>query len=91
MTKTYRSQGYTPIRSTDPHDTMTDAAKIFATRTARKEFGRSGYCRTLRMNSYSASGDSATFEAFIGKDLPRRCGGNCQGHNIWLTVNVSRG
>lgn len=62
-----------------------DAAFIFATREARGEYGRRGFCHHVRRDSWREDGSTVTFEAFIG--VPWDCTG-CQGHNIWLTVGV---
>jgi hypothetical protein len=61
-----------------------EAANVFAERKARKAYGRRGYVRTLRMDSWAQSGTSATFEAFIGHDgsEPR----TTVGHNVWISV-----
>ena len=60
-----------------------DAARIFAGRMARKEYGRRGYVRSMRLNSWAENGQSHTFEAFIGRDV----GNACSGRNEWVYVS----
>ena len=61
----------------------TNAAKIAAGILARREFGRRGYCRTLRLDSWAADGSSYTYQAFIGRDDGH---GATVGRNIWIYV-----
>ena len=67
------------------------AATIFAGRRARREFGRGGYVRNSRVNSWSRDGRSATVEACIGRDLysATRCDrdrGTVIGRNVLITA-----
>lgn len=61
------------------------AARIFAERLARREYGRSGHCRTLRLDSWTQNGASHTFEAFIGKPVPGDRA-TTSGRNVWIYV-----
>ncbi len=78
---TYRSKGYKPVEA----DTIDDAAEIFAGRAARKAFGRKGFMRTLRIDSWTDGGRSATFQAFIGY-TPRHEPMTTTGWDEWFTV-----
>lgn len=62
------------------------AAEIFATRIARKRYGKRGYCRVLRATAWAPNWHLVEYEAFIGRDLPDREGGGCQGGNVRFTV-----
>jgi hypothetical protein len=59
---TYLSPGHKSIAA----DSMQEAAQIFADRKARKIFGKSGYCRTCLLGSWSQNGEMGEFSAFIG-------------------------
>ncbi len=61
------------------------AAALFADRQARREYGRRGYCRAVRLDSWTENGKSHTFEAFIGRPVPRD--NATRGRNVWLTVH----
>jgi hypothetical protein len=64
-------------------DSMSEAAQIFAGRSARQNYGRNGCCRTCTMGAYSQDGRLAEYSAFIG----RKTGPNeTTGHNIHFTV-----
>ena len=45
------------------------AAVIFAERAARKQYGKSGYCRTCTQVEHSTDGRSAEYSAFISYTL----------------------
>ena len=64
------------------------AAEVFAARAARKRYGRSGYCRVLRMGSYSQDRTLVEYEAFIGYTTGLN---ETTGHNIHLTVQEVKG
>ncbi len=66
-----------------------DAAHIFADRLAKREYGKAGYCHHVRLDTYREDGRSYNYQAFIGKDQPKRYGGGCSGRNIWLTVWIA--
>jgi hypothetical protein len=86
---TYHVDGFQPIRQSEHPSgevqTVTDAARIFANRLARRTYGKRGYCYTVRADSWATDNSSHTFEAFIGRDVPNS---GCEGHNEWLYVAV---
>jgi len=59
---TFTCSGFQSVKA----DTITAAAEIFAKRAARKKYGRSGYCRTIREDAYAQDGRLSEFSAFIG-------------------------
>jgi hypothetical protein len=65
-------------------DSADEAAGIFAERLARRRFGKRGYCRTMRLDSWTENGHTHTFEVFIGYDVDRN---TCSGFNEWLHVH----
>lgn len=69
-------------------DSASDAARIFANRLARRQFGRKGYCHHVRLDSRREDGQMGIFEVFIGYPAE---GGGTQGHNEWLNVYIERG
>lgn len=79
--KSYICDGMRPVKE----ESMAKAAKIFANRQARKEYGRRGYARTIRLDHWTQDGAFATFQAFIGKDIG---GGSTAGHDVWIDVKV---
>jgi len=81
---TYRCDGFHGVDADSPKE----AAEIFANRHARKEFGKRGYCRTVRLDCWARDGRTFHFEAFIGRDIDRQ--GTCQGHNVWLYIHAQR-
>jgi hypothetical protein len=64
-------------------DSMRDAAEIFATRLARKSYGRSAYARTLNLNSWSQDNTVGEYDAFVGY---RTGPHETTGHNARFTV-----
>jgi len=92
MTTTYTCEGFRPIRqSADGFGEIqrpADAALVFANRLARREYGRRGYARTIRCDSWAADGSSKNYEVFIGVDGDQP--GSTVGRNEWLYVNVNR-
>jgi hypothetical protein len=82
--KTFSCGGFRNVRLHESQD-MRDAAGIFAARAARRKYGRSsGYCRTMRLDSWSQDGTRGVYEAFIDYSNGQ---GATIGHNIWLTVD----
>lgn len=65
-------------------DGMDEAAEIFATRAARKKYGRSGYCRTCTKTAYAQNGSVAEYSAFIGYSTGRN---ETTGNNVNFTVH----
>lgn len=76
----FRADNLRPIKA----KTLDSAANIFADRIARAKYGKSGYCRICRLNSWSSDGRSATYQLFIGHDGSQI--GTTVGRNIWITV-----
>ena len=74
----FRCEDFRPVRAWD----ATDAAEIFANRWAKQNYGSTGYCRHVRLDSWTESGLTHHYEAFVG--VPADNG--CVGKNIWLTV-----
>ena len=64
-------------------ESITDAARIFALRHARRCYGSSADVRTCTMGSYAQNGSCAEFSAFVG--ITR--GSETTGHNISFTVH----
>jgi len=78
---TFRSEGFRDVEA----QSAQEAAEIFATRQARRDYGKNGHYRTMRLDSWTENGKSHTFEAFIGKPVP----GDrftTSGRNIWIYV-----
>jgi len=61
------------------------AAEVFANRLAKRHYGRRGYCRTLRLDSWTQNQSSFTYQAFIGRSVGD--GNTTAGHNIWLYIS----
>ena len=78
MSTTYRCEKHTPIIA----ETIKDAARIFANRKARAEFGVKGEARTCEIGAYAQDGRLAEFSAFIG--ITR--GNETTGRNVHFTV-----
>jgi hypothetical protein len=81
MSATFTCEGFQPVRA----DSAQEAARIFAERQARREFGRKGFCRTLRLDCWTEDRRSHTFEAFIGRPVPGEPG-TTSGRNVWVHV-----
>lgn len=65
---------------------MKAAAEIFATRAARRKYGRIGYCRTCTQQAHSQDGTLGEYGAFIGYTA----GSNeTTGNNIQFTVRAA--
>jgi hypothetical protein len=78
----YAMVGFRPVEAESPRA----AAEVFATREARKLYGRRGYCRTMRLDSWTEDGTSHTFQAFIGRDVKGQPG-TTTGREAWLFIN----
>lgn len=89
--KTYHSDGFRSIRQSDAVRSAEDAARVFAGRQARREYGRTGHVRTLRADSWTRDGSSATFEAFIGRPGSGIDRNTTVGRNVWLHVDIREG
>lgn len=79
----YVCPGFRAVRADD----ISDAARTFANRAARQEFGRAGYARTLRLDTWTRDESSFAYQAFIGRDTSQN---TCTGHNIWLHISRRR-
>ena len=83
----YECDGFRPYEA----EHAAAAAEVFASRLAQREFGKSGFCRTVRLECWTHDGSSATFECFIGRPLygltrNNSDRGTTTGHNVRLTV-----
>jgi hypothetical protein len=67
-------------------DSATESAQIFATRAARRAYGRRAYCRTLRLDSWTQDGRQHNYQAFIGRDVPGQRG-TTSGRDEWICVS----
>jgi hypothetical protein len=69
-------------------ENMAEAAKIFATRIARKEFGKTAYCRICNLESWSQDCSLGEYQAFIGYTPPGKYNlGITVGKNVRFTVS----
>ena len=64
-----------------------DAAHIFASHYARREFGESGRCYRLRLHATFANGGYGIYQAFIGAPCE---GGGTNGLSVWFTLSVDQ-
>lgn len=80
----YTCAGYRPVRA----ENNREAAEIFATREAVKQYGKKGLFRVLNENGRSVDGRLVEWQAFIGKETGRN---ETTGHNIDLTVTMRKG
>jgi hypothetical protein len=60
-------------------ESMQEAAEIFASRKARRKYGRNGYARTCQRESSTMDGEMAEYNAFLGYTLAGK-------HNTGTTV-----
>lgn len=79
---TFHADGFRPVVA----ESAAEAARIFANRQARRDYGRAGVHLALRLDSWTQNGRSHAFQVFIGKALPREASGTVQGRNVWLHV-----
>ena len=47
-------------------ESVRDAALVFASRYARRIYGKRGHCRVIRLDSWTQDGRLNNFQAFIG-------------------------
>jgi hypothetical protein len=80
----FACDGFRPVEA----ESAREAAEIFATRQARRDYGRKGHCRTIRLDSWTENGKSHTFEAFIGKPVPGDRSAT-SGRNVWVYVRAA--
>ena len=78
---TYRADGFRDVQA----ERATDAAEVFAKRLARRHYGSGGYCRNVRLDSWTENGRTHVFEVLIGR-AARGDAGATFGHNVWLHV-----
>ena len=71
----YITDGCRPVTA----ENMSEAAGFFTDRIARKHYGKSGYCRTLNLESWSQDNTLGEYCAFIGYTPKGK-------HNIGTTV-----
>lgn len=50
---------------------------------ARREYGRRGFCRSIRHDSRTEDGRNHTYEAFIGAPVKGEPG-TTSGRNVWI-------
>jgi hypothetical protein len=84
---TFSCDGFRSVKA----ESIGGAAAIFARRQARRDYGESGYCRTLRLDHWNQDRSVEAYEAFIGRDLYGLTRSSCDrgtttGHNVFLTV-----
>lgn len=65
-------------------DGIDSAARLFAERRARREFGKSGRVGAFRMDCYNRDYSTVEYEAFIGYP----CGDGLSGRNVRFTVHA---
>jgi hypothetical protein len=71
----YKTQGYNAVTA----ENMSEAAGFFADRMARKQCGKTGYCRTLNLESWSEDNTLGEYNAFVGYAPAGK-------HNIGTTI-----
>jgi len=75
----YSCAGFRSVRSDD----IREAAKIFALRSARRSYGRSGRVGPLNAECWTRDGRVVEFSAFIGYPTGHN---ETTGHNVRFTV-----
>jgi len=80
----YTTNGRRPVVA----ESISDAAEVFANRAARDKFGRSGYCRTCTLQSWSRDNTMGELCGFIGYSTGRN---ETTGHNVNFTVYREEG
>ena len=79
VTSKFLCNGFRAVRA----ESLSEAAEIFASRMARRAYGRNGYVRTCNQGSYAQDMSLAEYFAFIGYST------GCDettGHNVNFTV-----
>lgn len=77
----FTCEGFRAVEAYGPEE----AAEIFAERQARRDYGRAGYCRLVRLDCWAESGRYHNYECFIGTTVKGEPN-TTAGRNIWLTV-----
>jgi hypothetical protein len=80
----YTSQGFRSVEACS----ISAAAVIFAERAARKQYGKSGYCRTCTQVACSRDGTFAEYTAVI-EYMPRGQLNEKAGHNQSFVVHAA--
>jgi hypothetical protein len=80
----YTSQGFRSVEACS----ISAAAVIFAERAARKQYGKSGYCRTCTQVACSRDGTFAEYTAVI-EYIPRGQLNEKAGHNQSFVVHAA--
>lgn len=65
-------------------ESIHDAAEIFASRAAKRAYGRKGYVRTCEEGAHAADYRLAEYSAFIGYSTGQN---ETTGHNVHFTVH----
>jgi hypothetical protein len=78
----YTCDGCKSIKESRECADIRDAARIFANRLAKKEYGRTAYALTCNQNSYGR--DAAMYQAFVGT----KSGNGTCGSNITFMVSA---
>lgn len=65
-----------------PSDRVSDIIREAADIVARREYGKTGYCRICNQDSYCQDGTRSTYQCFIG--YPVGDNGETSGKNIWV-------
>ena len=68
-------------------ETINEAAEIFATRAAKRKYGRAAYCRTCTQQSYAQDMSLVEYSAFIGYTTGLN---ETSGNNIQFTVYAAK-
>lgn len=76
----YISNGFRAVHA----GSMSDAAKTFALRLARRDYGKRGTVRILNCNAWSQDHSFCEYSAFIGYRTDPH---TTTGHNVYFTVS----
>lgn len=79
----YTCAGYRPVRA----ESNREAAEIFATREAVKQYGKKGLVRVLNENAWNHDLRLVEWQAFIGKMSGHN---ETTGHTIHFTVTMRK-
>lgn len=80
----YACSGFKSVRA----DSIRDAAEVFALRSARRTFGRSGRVGTLNAESWTVCARNVEFSSFVGYRSGRH---ELSGRNVRFTVYLKGG
>jgi hypothetical protein len=76
----YQCDNFRPVRA----QSFKEAAQVFASREARRLFGKNAYCRTLRRDCWDTDGRNEEYEAFVGIEVEPN---TTEGRNIRLVIS----